>query len=370
MSAMENLRLFLIIPPGLEDLALREMILKLPETKHTVIKGGIEVEASLEWMVNAHLLLKIPVRILLRVTEFKVRDFPKLHQKFSKFAWKVFLSHPEPQWEITCRKSRLMHTGRIEETIKKALADALVKQPLSQDWKRKNYSPQTFYIRLEDDNLTLSLDLSGEPLYKRNLQVMKGEAPLRENFAAALLLELFEGQVEKIDLTDPMCGSGTFLIEAATFHLPLHERKFAFEEAPFFKGKLVKLPKAVSSLPLAKITGNELNPELVQKISPILKKYGIDIQSGDALNEKFSSGFMICNPPYGERIKTPGKKGIFLRESLEKFLSQDKPVRLGWLIPSDMEDIIPKVKGYKIKSKRKFRNGGLAVTFQVWEREG
>lgn len=367
---MENLRLFLIIPPGLEDLAVREMNQKLPPVKHNVIKGGIEAVADLEWMVNAHLLLKIPVRILLRITEFKVKDFPKLHQKFAKFAWKDFLSHPEPEWEITCRKSRLMHTGRIEETIKKALAQALVKQPLSQDWKRKNYSPQTFYIRLEDDNLTLSLDLSGEPLYKRNLQVIKGDAPLRENFAAALLLELFDEQVEKIDLTDPMCGSGTLLLEAATYHLPLHERKFAFEEAPFFKGKLVKPPKAESPLPLAKITGNELNVELAQKVSPVLKKYGIEIQAGDALNEKFSSGFMICNPPYGERIKTPGKKGIFLRESLEKFLTKDKPARLGWLIPSDMDDVVTKVKDYKIRSKRKFRNGGLAVTYQVWEREG
>ncbi|MFL5786144.1 MAG: hypothetical protein ACJ76H_16110 [Bacteriovoracaceae bacterium] len=367
---MENLRLFLIIPPGLEDLALREMIQKLPAVEHNVIKGGIEVKSDLEWMVNAHLLLKIPVRILLRVTEFKVRDFPKLHQKFAKFAWKDFLSHPEPQWEITCRKSRLMHTGRIEETIQKALAEALVKQPLSQDWKRKNYSPQTFYVRLEDDNLTLSLDLSGEPLYKRGLQVIKGEAPLRENLAAALLLELFEGQQENIDLTDPMCGSGTLLLEAATFHLPLHERKFSFEEAPFFKGKLVKLSQACPHLPFRKINGNELNQELAEKISPVLKKYGIEIQTGDALNEKFSDGFMICNPPYGERIKTPGKKGIFLRESLEKFLTQDNPTRLGWLIPSDMEDIVPKVKDYKVKSKRKFRNGGLAVTFQVWEREG
>src|SRR6476661_2779850 len=110
---MENLRLFLIIPPGLEDLALQEMTDKLPDVKHQVIKGGIEVECELEWMVNAHLLLKIPVRILLRISEFKVKDFPKLHQKMLKFPWKDYLSHPEPEWEITCRKSRIMHTGRI-----------------------------------------------------------------------------------------------------------------------------------------------------------------------------------------------------------------------------------------------------------------
>lgn len=365
---MENLRLFLIIPPGLEDLALREMTEKLPAVKHNVMKGGIEAEADLSWMVNAHLLLKIPVRILLRLTEFKVRDFPKLHQKFEKFAWKDFLSHPEPEWEITCRKSRLLHTGRIEETIKEALGKALVKQPLSQDWKRKNYSPQTFYVRIEDDHLTLSLDLSGDPLYKRNLQVIKGEAPLRENFAAALLYELFQGVVGKINLTDPMCGSGTLLLEAATFHLPIHERKFSFEEAPFFKGKLVKKPEATTPLPLDKIYGNEIDSELVQKIGPTLAQYGVVIKSEDAFKVSFPSGIMICNPPYGERIQTGGRKGLFLRDALKKFLKTDSPERLGWLIPSDMDDLDPEVKEYNLLSKRRFRNGGIAVTFQIWER--
>lgn len=342
--------------------------MKLPSVKSEVIKGGISVEADLEWMVKAHLLLKIPVRILLRLAESKVRDFPKLHQKILKFPWKDFLSHPEPQWEITCRKSRLMHTGRIEETIKKALAEALVRQPLNQDWKKKNYSPQTFYVRFDDDVMTLSLDLSGEPLYKRNLQVIKGEAPLRENFAAALLIELFDGIETPVALTDPMCGSGTFLIEAATFHLPLHERKFSFEEAPFFKGRLVRLPEKAIAFPTGKLFGIELNEELAEKVSAPLKKYGIEIQNGDAMKAKIQPGLIICNPPYGERIRTPGKKGMFLREALEKFLSEDRPERLGWLIPSDMDDLVPKMKGYKVRTKRKFRNGGLAVTYWILER--
>lgn len=365
---MENLRLFLIVPPGLEDLAHREMTEKLPSVESEVIKGGISVLADLEWMVNAHLLLKVPVRILLRLAESKVRDFPRLHQKILKFPWKDYLSHPEPQWEITCRKSRLMHTGRIEETIRKALAEVFVRQPLSQDWKKKNYSPQTFYVRFDDDVMTLSLDLSGEPLYKRNLQIIKGEAPLRENFAAALLMELCEGISEPVRLTDPMCGSGTFLIEAATFHRPLHERKFSFEEAPFFKGKLVRLPPESKHLPVKDLQGIEIENELAQKVSSPLMTYGIRIENADSLQTRIQTDLIICNPPYGERIKTPGRKGLFLREALEKFLSQDKPLRLGWLIPSDMDDLVPKIGGYKVRSKRKFRNGGLPVTYWILEK--
>src|SRR5690606_21817544 len=135
-----------------------------------------------------------------------------------------------------CAKSRLMHTGRIEETVKAALKEALKRQPLNRDWEKKNYPPQTFYIRLVDDHLTLSLDLTGDPLYKRGLQVIKGEAPLRENFAAAFVMELCQDLEGTYTLVDPMCGSGTLLTEGLTFHRPLHLRPFAFETAPFFKG--------------------------------------------------------------------------------------------------------------------------------------
>ncbi len=178
-------QLFLIIPPGLEDLALKEVELKCPVSGIEVVKGGLELTADLDWVVKAHTTLKIPTRILMRLTNFKVRDFPKLYQKFSSFKWNQYLSHPEPEWEISCTKSRLNHTGRIEETVKKALDEAMRKQPLGKDWEKKQYSPQTFYIRIFDDELTLSLDLTGDPLYKRGLQKIKGEAPIRENFAAA-----------------------------------------------------------------------------------------------------------------------------------------------------------------------------------------
>jgi putative N6-adenine-specific DNA methylase len=166
---MENYRLFIIVNPGLEDLALKELIEKCPVGDAEVLKGGIELTANLEWIERAHQLLKIPTRILLRVTNFKVRDFPKLYQKFAKFNWNQFLSHPNPSFEISCTKSRLNHTGRLDETIRKALDEAMIKQPLNKDWEKKNYPPQTFYVRLFDDELTLSLDLTGEPLYKRGL---------------------------------------------------------------------------------------------------------------------------------------------------------------------------------------------------------
>jgi putative N6-adenine-specific DNA methylase len=361
-------QLFLIIPPGLEDLALREVDSKCPVSEVKVSKGGLELEADIEWIIKAHCLLKIPTRLLLRIKEFKVRDFPKLHQKFVSFRWNEVLSHPHPEWQISCSKSRLMHTGRIEETINNALSEALVRQPLSRDWEKKNYGPQTFYIRIVDDTLTMSLDLTGQPLYKRGLQKIKGEAPIRENFAAAMLLELMHGLKEDVILIDPMCGSATFLSEAMNFHIPLHLRPFAFESAPFFKGKIVKLPPLSAKMPIKKVIGLDVNEELLSKVRAEIP---YDLQVKDSVQNaiKVDSEFvMICNPPYGQRIKIEGKRGSFLREAWLKFLTVDKPLRLGWVIPSDMDDLFENIKDYRLLTKKHFKNGGLAVTFWVYER--
>jgi putative N6-adenine-specific DNA methylase len=360
--------LFLIVPLGLEDLAREEVELKCPLSTINSIKGGLEVTADLDWIIRAHTLLRIPTRILLRVTRFKVRDFPKLHQKFSTFRWSEVLSHPEPEWEISCSKSRLMHTGRIEETVKEALKEALIRQPLSLDWKKKNYPPQTFYIRLHDDELTLSLDLTGDPLYKRGLQKIKGDAPMRENLASALLMDLFRDLHNEVTLVDPMCGSATFLTEALHFHDPIHLRPFAFETAPFFKGKLVRLGEKSQNFPLKTTLGFDLNEELLGKIRDEAK---LDLRVLDSAKNPLpieGPFVMIVNPPYGDRIKIEGKRGSFLKSAWEKFLNQDRPLRFGWILPSDMDDLFKTAPGYRLLKKRSLKNGGLAVTFWLWER--
>lgn len=363
-------QLFLVIPPGLEDLALKEVELKCPVSDVKTHKGGLELTADLDWIVLAHTQLKIPTRILMRLSTFKVRDFPKLYQKFVSFKWNDYLSHPEPQWEISCAKSRLIHTGRIEETVTKALTEAMRKQPLGRDWEKKNYSPQTFYIRIVDDELTLSLDLSGEPLYKRGLQTIKGEAPIRENFAAAFAFEILNDLKTPVTLVDPMCGSATLLTEGLTFFTPLHLRKFSFEEAPFFKGKLVRKTKSEKTLPVSEALGFDLNGELIQKVSSVLEDLPIKLKIADSLEAKLTDkeSVFLCNPPYGERIQIEGKRGSFLREAWRKFIDIDAPLRFGWVLPSDMDDLFSTPKGYKHKTKRHLKNGGMAVTFWIWER--
>ena len=363
--------LFLIIPPGLEDLAKEEVELKCPVSEITIHKGGLSLKADIDWISFAHTTLKIPTRILMRMTEFKVRDFPKLYQKMTSFKWTPFLSHPSPQWEISCTRSRLMHTGRIEETLNESIKEILKRQPLSKDWEKKKFSPQCFYIRICDDLLTLSLDLTGDPLYKRGIQVIKGEAPLRENFAAAFIFELLKNIPGPVTLIDPMCGSATFLTEALYFFQPLHQRKFSFEEAPFFKGKLIKIADPQGELPLKKLVGFDINEDLIKKVKHSLhESTPIELHHQDSLKDKLRQEdvLMICNPPYGERIKIQGKRGQFLSDAWKKYIEIDQPLRFGWLLPSDMDDLFQNPSGYKLLTKRHLRNGGLAVTFWIWER--
>jgi len=362
---------FVIINPGFEELALSEMLSKCAPLEHHMIKGGIEVKADLNWMIKAHTWLKIPTRILLRIESFKVKDFPKLHQKFSRINWNTYLSHPHPKFEITASKSRLFHTDRIQETCESALADAFVRQPLKKDWEKFDYPPQTLFLRMADDILTVSLDLTGDPLYKRGLQKIKGDAPLRETIASALLCDLFQNQTTPVTLIDPMCGSGTFLFEAKTFHEALHLRKFSFEYAPFFKGKSIKTDSMSSTpFPIKELLGFEINEEL---ISLYKDSTNIHFSHLDSLEKSLPSKekpiFIICNPPYGERLKIKGSRGLFLKEALDKFLNEDAPDRMGWLVPSDFDDLFQSVKNYRTLSKRKFRNGGMAVTFWVWEKQ-
>ncbi len=220
-----------------------------------------------------------------------------------------------------------------------------------------------------DDELTLSLDLSGDPLYKRGLQKIKGEAPLRENFAAAFAFEILHDLKTEVQLVDPMCGSATLLTEALTFFTPYHLRKFSFEDAPFFKGKLVRLRPSEKKLPLNTGLGFDLNRELLEKVRRELT-LPIELREADSTKGKLTQKehVILCNPPYGERIKIEGKRGSFLKDAWEKFLSVDRPLRIGWVLPSDMDDLFKTPKDYRLLQKRHLKNGGMAVTFWIWER--
>jgi putative N6-adenine-specific DNA methylase len=185
-------------------------------------------------------------------------------------------------------------------------------------------------------------------------------------------MEIFKDIDYPVTLVDPMCGSGTLLTEAVTFHVPMHLRSFAFETAPFYRGKILKASAAHTPLPITEARGFDLNHELIQKVqSELSKQWPINFQVMDSLTTEIKVPeklFMISNPPYGERLKIAGKRGSFLKNALQIYLTRDKPQRIAWVVPSDMDELFQQLPDYRTITSIHFKNGGLPVTLWVWEK--
>lgn len=366
---MSIFKFFIICPPGFEEVAEQELNLKAPKesiSSCTKIKGGLLVETELEQGFALNQILKVPSRIILRLHESKVRDLPKLFKKIHQISWRDYLWDANSAIEVTCKKSRLLNSTKIETCVKDALAKYFTDNPTKKkvlEQRLKVKSP-TLFLRFEDDLMTLSIDTSGELLHKRYGEKEIGDAPLRENLAAALLMTLKEFSSSDL-LIDPMCGSGTFIKEASLFNNP-NNREFSYEFFPFRK-KLTALSKPLEiSTPglFETYKGFDVDQAMVQ----------ISQRNCEHLKDCFEekdifapvkiklSGSLIINPPYNKRMKTPDRNFYNkLQKSLERNYNIDV---LGLIIPRDyIETISQKFLVKKIS----FRNGGFPLYYLVFK---
>lgn len=381
MNPTENATFFLIYPPGLEDLGERELELKysliesaVPLTIKAVVTGGIEIECPLHTGFKLNLVLKTPVRILVRLAEFKCRDFPKLYQKISKFNWAPWMLGQTPEVECSSKNSRLFDSRKIEKAVADGVMEFYRHKPVKKKYldrlehlKEKNLPK--IYFRAEDDLVTLSLDTTGERLNLRGDKTASGLAPIRENLAALLLLELSAFAGPECTLIDPMCGSGTFLIEAKNFFKVSSERDFAFLNMPaaietpaHFAG--IELPsKALFSATV----GFDISPDVLlqaQKNDPEGASKG-EYKREDLMAKTihdFQHPAVIVNPPYGIRVGENINLDFFLRvirSVKEKF----NPQVLGLITPAEYR--IYSNNEWKVEKTRPFKNGGIDVVFSI-----
>lgn len=391
-------RFFVVTPIGFEKNTLNEMKTiwphllgknaqshDLPFPEVQILKGGLEFETELIAALQLNFFLKTASRILLRLTTFRTRDFPKFYQKTKALPWNEYLTSSQVEWVVNAQKSRLNNEKRLQESAEQAL------QELLPAGKPEEISG-TIHIRMDDDECTMSLDTTGDHLHKRGWSVLKGEAPLRETVSVHLLELLSAGKTPedkaKTFLVDPMMGSGTFLTEARALYEGQFQRPFAFQ-------KLKKCPK------LFQMAGFALNYRLPE--TPNFKSFvGYDIseemtdvarknyaatesQIENYRRKKFQSvpltvrhknsltegeeadrgGWLISNPPYGERLtmalEEDGLKGI-----ADGLISKFAPERLGLLYPA--KDRLKKAPtGYKLVSESNINNGGIHTVFTVLE---
>lgn len=371
MRASQLWHFFCVVSPGHETAALEEFQAKaaylgLSSVTAVAINGGFEIEAPWELGRGLVHILKIPTRVVIRLKRFSARDFPKLFNSLSTLPWTTWLQHPTPQVRITAHKCRLIHTGRIEETFFEALKKAHSKQPFSTRYITENLPADLLILRGENDQWTLSLDIAGEALYKRGSSHIKGEAPIRETHAAAVLWELFRNhEGGPITLIDPMCGSGTIVREAMDFFKPA-TRTFNYITSPINKGVLPWKPKStLTSWPIQEAVGLDIKAELIGKLK---SQDSMRFEFHDLLNHPLiphsSPIWIISNPPYGERLGIEDNLSDFAHK-LSLALGLYAPSRVALIVPRSFPSI--KVRGLKVRGQFSFSNGGIPVEARVFQ---
>ena len=302
----ETFEIFLVATPGVEQPLLDE-VLAAGFTGARIEAGGISFSGTWDDVWRANLILRGATRVLVRIGSFMAFHLAQLDKRARKFAWGDVLRPDVPvRVEVaTSKKSKIYHAGAATQRIEKALtedhgitisADATV----------------AIKVRIDDNRVTISVDTSGESLHKRGHKEAVGKAPIRETLAALMLRACgYDGEEPVVD---PMCGSGTFLIEAAEIAaglLPGRSRDFAFMElATFDAGRWSILQRAAQTqTPQQHFYGNDRDAGAVRMAADNAARAGvgewITLTNGNAADMKRPEGppgLVICNPPYGARI--------------------------------------------------------------------
>ena len=368
-------KFFLIVPPGLEKLALFELSLKCPDLEGfqqaietaQIVRGGIELSAKEPqgWELNHR--LKIPVRVLQRILEFRARDFPDLFKKTQRFAWSDYLRQGPLKIQVSTHRSRLKIKEKIEQTIQQSLIDAQRRQP----WRKAFLElPQGVWINLDQDVVKVSIDTSGHALYKRGQIQIAHPAPLRENLAAAMFAQLLSliGQksLQSLDLLDPFCGTGTLLFEAHEF-LARRKGPYAYEQFPVSGSRRLVFDHKIQSQPQMqrRFLGFDLQAEFIEACLGRVTQnnyknfYFAQQDFRQSHFEELKNPFwVITNPPFGIRLTRATDPIV---EGLRSLFEQPLCQGLSLLWPKDQLGLWG--KDFEWDQILETRQGGLPVVF-------
>jgi putative N6-adenine-specific DNA methylase len=351
---------FAVVQPGFEETAKKELEL-LGLQGCTVTKGGITFRGTLEHCYTANYYSRVVTRILMRLTHFRAYHFNEIYRTLKDFPWELYIQGQAIDVEVSVHKSKLHHTDRIGKEVIKAIEKRLSMFGIPCN----EIAVQKVFVRFDHDECMVSLDSSGDPLYKRGYKQHISQAPLRETVAAALLYEC--NVYDYNTIIDPMCGSGTFPIEAwCMLHdvPPGANRTFAFMNWPSFREHIFTniLRKEPVKYRDITIMAGDSNHDMVVITKQNSIKVGAQLHTytGDFLKEKKAiSGKVLCtvNPPYGKRIKAFDTIKLYKR--LAYIFNQWYPA---WsfcvLIPSQIKEVFTIPADKEIH----FNHGGLSVT--------
>jgi len=353
---MSDHTIFMACLPGFEPLLLAEAQgLGLPGA--TALPGGVEFTGGLAEVARANRESRLASRVLLRIGEFRAMHLAQLDKRLHKLPWAEWLRPDVPvRVEASCTRSRIYHQKAAAERLERAIADS-VGAPIAADGLR-------VMLRIDDDLATISVDTSGEGLHKRGFKQFTGKAPLRETMAAGFLRQMGYDGTQPV--LDPMCGSGTFLLEAAEIAAglpPGRARSFAFEQ--FAGVRSLTAAPDISHPPVLRYYGYDRDQGAIQGARANAERAGVAdwtsfaCQPISALTRPDGPpGLVMVNPPYGGRIGNIGQLyGLYA--SLGKVLTEQFQ---GWrvgLVTTDAK--LAHTTGLKLDGGPPIPHGGLRV---------
>lgn len=367
---MGNLSCFAVVVPGLEAVAAEELA-ALSAHDIEAEEGGVRFSTSMDGLFRINLRSRCSTRILLRLAGFRTLSFPELYNKSGRVAWERYVGPDvRPDVRASCHSSRLLHSGRVEQAVIDAIRDRCAKHGIRSGGGVQEDFRQQVLVRLEQDICTLSLDSSGERLDRRGYRLASGRAPLRETIAAGIL-QWMEWQPGE-PLLSPMCGSGTFAIEAALMarQVPANiGRDFAFLHWPACRDKewqrVLARAKSMQRDADVHIFASDNDAEIIEQARANADRAGVlgnihfsvlDARKLTMPEAGLKPGLIVCNPPYGDRVKTDvrGLYGELGRLFTERFPGW----RMAVLVPDQgCENAL----GVAVKRRLKLKHGGKWV---------
>ena len=307
MTTNGEFEIFLATAPGLEPV-LRLEALALGFAGARYVPGGVTVHGTWTDVWRANLQLRGANRVLARLGSMRVPHIAQLDKRARQFDWGTVLRKDVAvRVEATCHKSRIYHSDAAVQRIETAIREELG-APISVD------AEITIMARIENDVCTISVDTSGELLHKRGYKAAVAKAPMRETMAALFLRQCGYDGSEPV--VDPMCGSGTFVIEAAEIAAglaPGRLRHFAFEKfANFDAGAWERMRAAVMApheTPAVRFYGSDRDRGAVEMSHANAARSGVsalvDFRQhaiSDLKPPDGPAGLVMVNPPYGTRV--------------------------------------------------------------------
>ena len=369
------MKTFELIAPchfGLEAV-LKKEILDLGYEISLVEDGRVTFIGDDEAICRANVFLRTAERVLLKAGSFKAETFEELFQGTRNIPWEDFIPEDGKFWvaKASSIKSKLFSPSDIQSIMKKAMVERL-KNRYGVTWFPENGASYPLRVFLYKDMVTVGIDTSGESLHKRGYRTLTSKAPITETLAAALIL-LTPWNRDRI-LVDPFCGSGTFPIEAALMAAKMGPgmnssflaeewrnviKRKCWYEAMDEAGDLVEEDVQVD------IQGYDVDGDIVKAARSNAQSAGVDHmihfqqRPVSALSHPKKYGFIISNPPYGERIEEKENLPALYREIGERFAALD-----AWsmYLITSYEDA-QKYIGRKADKNRKIYNGMLKTYF-------